>query len=156
MGIPGPTDLIRVAGQGYTALERVIALVPRLVGMVSEVEGLIGRVQSVVSDIEATQQRATAAVDHIEDAQRRANAAIDHIEHTQQRATAAVDRIELIQTRVEAVLDRTDGWWTAPRASSAGRLQLTRRIEPLLDTVPADAGQAGTDAQPDRRNHQPA
>src|SRR6478609_8429718 len=73
MGIPGPIDLVRVAGQGYDALDRVIGLVPRLVRMVSDVEGLIGRAQLVVSDIEVTQQRATAAVEHIEAAQQRAN-----------------------------------------------------------------------------------
>lgn len=105
MRIPGPSDLVRVAGQGYEALERTIALVPRLVAMVSEVDVLIARVQVVVSEIENTQKRAAAAVDHIEE----------------------------IQARVDGVVGRSSGLVERTEGVVGRAAQLTRRVEPLLD-----------------------
>lgn len=140
MRIPGPNDLIRVAGQGYDALERAIALVPRLVTMVAEVDLILRRVQTVVADIEDTQKRAAAAVDHIDVIQRRVDDMVDRttgvldrtkgvIDDTQGvvgRAAGVLENTGGIVDRTEGVVDRTEG--VVGRAS-----QLTRRIEPLLD-----------------------
>ena len=105
MRIPGPGDLVRIVGAGYEAAERVIALVPRLVALVSEVDLIIQRVQAVVSDIETTQQRAGAAVDHVQD----------------------------IQARVDTVLGRTGDLVDRTEVVVARTAQLSGRIEPLID-----------------------
>ncbi len=105
MRIPGPGDVFRVAGSGYEAIERAIALVPRLVAMVSEVEVILARVNAVVADIETTQKRANSAVEHVET-----------IEHG----------VDQILDRSRGLVDRTDGV-----VSSAATL--TTRVAPLLD-----------------------
>lgn len=64
--IPRPATLIGAAGKGVDAIEQAITLVPRLVGVVTEVETLLTRVQDVVTALELTQQRAQAVVERTE------------------------------------------------------------------------------------------
>lgn len=64
--IPRPATLIGAAGKGVDAIEQAITLVPRLVGVVTEVETLLTRVQDVVTATELTQQRAQAVVERTE------------------------------------------------------------------------------------------
>ncbi len=98
MRIPGPGDLLRVAGDGYQALERTIAMVPRLAAVLTEVESIVRRVGIVVAEVEQTQHRATLAVDHIEAIESRVDAVID-------RTETVVDRAATLTARAEPLLD---------------------------------------------------
>lgn len=64
--LPRPATLIGAAGKGVDAIEQAITLVPRLVGIVTEVETLLNRVQAAVTVLEMTQQHAQAVVERTE------------------------------------------------------------------------------------------
>lgn len=104
MRIPGPADVVKIAGQGYEAVEKAIGLVPRLVTMVSEVEALLRRVQLMVSNIEKVQKA----------------------------ATAAVDGVTQIETRTRAVVERAGGLVEQTDTVVADAARLVHRVEPLL------------------------
>jgi len=57
MRIPGPTDLLKIAGQGYDAADRAIALLPRVVAVLGEVEHLLGRVGAMLKTYSAGPRR---------------------------------------------------------------------------------------------------
>lgn len=62
MKIPTPGDAFRIAEQGRQAVLDAIALVPRLVTIVGQVEQLMVRVTAVVAAVEDVQRRAARTV----------------------------------------------------------------------------------------------
>ncbi|HVX42840.1 MAG TPA: hypothetical protein VHC49_03095 [Mycobacteriales bacterium] len=83
MKVPTPIDALRLAEQSRKALLDAIALVPRLVAVVGQVEQLMMRVEAIVTAVEDVQRRAA---------------------HTVTDTQALLDRVDPIFLRYEASL----------------------------------------------------
>lgn len=62
MKVPTPFDALRLAEQSRRAVLDAIALVPRLVTIVGQVEQLLARVDGIMAAVEIVERRATHAV----------------------------------------------------------------------------------------------
>lgn len=125
MGIPGPGDLLRVAEQSRQAVTEAIALVPRLVKVVDQVEVLIERVDALVDGIEDTAARADATVT--------ASAA------TAARAGTLVADLEPTMAKLQPILE------TLARTTSPAEVEA---LVQLIDQLPALADRLDTEIMP--------
>jgi hypothetical protein len=130
MRIPGPSDLIKLTAQGYEAIERAIALVPRLLVLVSDVEAVMKRVQTVVTEIEDTQHRATVVVNRTETVAERSAAVVERAEQLTRRLEPLLNRFEPTLTKLEPLLARI-AETTSPQEVDA----LVRLIDSLPEVV---------------------
>lgn len=111
MRIPGPSDLVKVAGQSYEAIEQAIALVPKAVGLLGDAAtlvqragGLVGRVEALLDGVDGTSARAAALVERVE-------ALLPDVEDTAGRAAAMVGALEpslhTLQPTLETLAEST-------------------------------------------------
>lgn len=111
MRIPGPSDLVRAAGQSYEAVEQAIALVPKAVALLGDAAslvqragGLVGRVEGLLDGVDGTAARASALVQRVE-------ALLPAVEDTAGRATALVGSLEpslhTLQPTLETLAETT-------------------------------------------------
>lgn len=146
MRIPGPSDLLKLTGQGYEALERAISLVPRLVVIVSEVENIMKRVKVVVSEIESTQHRATVVVTRIEAVVDRSEATVGSTEVVVGRAADLTRRIEPLLDRFQPALDKLEPIVTR-LAETTSPAEVDAMVE-LVNALPAIVDKLDTDILP--------
>lgn len=106
MRIPGPGDVIRLAGQLYQTAEQAVGLLPRVVALVGRIDPVVDRVDVLVS---------------------KADALIASVQTTATRADALVTDVEALQLRVHGIVDQTAAVVNEAQA-------LTHRTAPLLDT----------------------
>ncbi|MDO9377614.1 MAG: hypothetical protein Q7T56_02100 [Nocardioidaceae bacterium] len=89
--IPGPRDVLRVTEQGWSALEEVISMVPRLGAVLTDVEQIVAQARQVVAAVDLTRARADAVV--------------VHTERVVETAEALVGGAGLLTARAERLLD---------------------------------------------------
>lgn len=107
MRIPGPSDLVKAAGQGYEAVEQAIALVPRAVALLGDAAALIQRAGGLVGRVEGL---------------------LDGVDGTAARTAAVVRRIEVLLPAVEDIAGRTAGLVTSLEPS-------LHTLQPTLETL---------------------
>lgn len=93
MKIPTPLDAVRLAEQGTQAIQDAVALVPRLVGIVGQVEQLMSRVESLVAGVEQVQQRAARTVAATESLLSRVDPILTGYEESLTRLAPVVQRL---------------------------------------------------------------
>jgi ABC-type transporter Mla subunit MlaD len=139
MRIPGPNDVVKLAGQGYEAAERAMALVPRLVSIVGEVEQLMVRVNAVVGSIVETNQRATQVVERTAQVVGRAEQLVGTAEDMLGGLAPIVDRFVPVLDRIEPMVARIADT-TSPDEVDA--------VVKLIDTLPELSDKLRTDILP--------
>lgn len=139
MRLPGPNDVVKLAGHGYEAAERAMALVPRLVSIVGEVEQLMVRVNAVVGAIVETNQRASQVVDRTAQIVVRAEGLVGTAEGLVGRLTPIVDRFVPVLDRIEPMVARIADT-TSPDEVDA--------VVKLIDTLPELSDKLRTDILP--------
>lgn len=98
MKIPGPSDLLRMAGDGYEAIEQAIGLAPKAGELVGQTVHLIKRAGALLDA--ADQVLATAS-----DLLARSDKVLQRIDSTSTRAAALVDQLEPSLTALTPVLN---------------------------------------------------
>jgi ABC-type transporter Mla subunit MlaD len=139
MRLPGPNDVVKLAGQGYEAAERAMALVPRLVSIVGEVEQLMVRVNAVVGSIVETNQRASQVVDRTAQVVTRAEALVGTAEGLVGKLAPIADRFVPVLDRIEPMVARIADT-TSPDEVDA--------VVKLIDTLPELSDKLRTDILP--------
>lgn len=139
MRLPGPNDVVKLAGQGYEAAERAMALVPRLVSIVGEVEQLMVRVNAVVGSIVETNQRASQVVDRTAQIVVRAEALVGTAEGLVGKLAPIADRFVPVLDRIEPMVARIADT-TSPDEVDA--------VVKLIDTLPELSEKLRTDILP--------
>lgn len=74
--LPGPSDVLALAGSLREAVGTALDLVPRITVLVGQLELVLARVEALIGAIEATNDAADAAVDRVQATQRRADDAV--------------------------------------------------------------------------------
>lgn len=92
--IPGPGDLFHAATTVRDGMEDALALLPRLINVVGQVELLLGRVERVVDRIESTVERADESLRAVAAIDLAAHALVGSVEQTAARANAIIDLYE--------------------------------------------------------------
>lgn len=111
MRLPGPSDLVKAAGQSYEAVEQAIALVPKAVALLGDAAtlvqragGLVGRVEGLLDGVEGTAARSAALV-------RRVEALLPAVEDTAERAGTLLGTFEptlhTLQPTLETLAETT-------------------------------------------------
>ena len=90
--VPTPRDVLEGVGRGGDALELLLAAVPRVTTLLTDVEVLVAEVAALVQRIEGTR----ASVD----------ALVGRVDGTVVRATGLVDRLEPSLTTLQPTLER--------------------------------------------------
>lgn len=146
MRIPGPTDLFGLAGKGYEAAEQAIALVPRLVKIVTQVEQIVPRVATMLSDIEQTQKRANGVVARTEGVVARAELVVDKTDSVVDTAVALTDRIIPLLNRFEPALLKLEPVLT--RLAETTNPDEIAAVVKLIDLLPEIVGKVDKDILP--------
>jgi ABC-type transporter Mla subunit MlaD len=136
LGVPGPKDLLRLAEGGYEAIEQAIALVPRVVSLLGEVEGVVARAKKMMDDIDRTQRSAGAAIGQ-------AQQVLQHAEQLVDRADTLVGRADTLLDRTAGVLDATQPLLKRADAVLGQTQPLLTRAGKVLDETEPLAKQAG-------------
>ncbi|MBM9467231.1 hypothetical protein [Nakamurella leprariae] len=151
--LPGPGDLLRLAGRAVGAVEQAVGLVPRLVTVVGQVETLMGRVTSLLERIERTDDRAddlvrrtAAVIDGAEQSVRRTDAVID-------TAAPLVDRTGVVLGDAEQLVDRAAPLLTAVQPVLERLLPIASRIADTTSPDEVDAVVKLIDQLPDLVAH---
>ncbi|MET3803384.1 ABC-type transporter Mla subunit MlaD [Nakamurella sp. UYEF19] len=139
MRLPGPTDLLALAGRGFEAAEKAIALVPRLVVIVGEVEQLMATVRKVVADIQTVQTRAAAVVGRTETVVTRAETVVGRTEKLTAALTPLLDRFQPTLDKLEPMV--------AHLAATTSPVEIDAIVK-LVDTLPDVAAKMQTDILP--------
>ncbi len=139
MRLPGPNDMLKIAGQGYEAAERAISLVPRLVIIVAEVEQIMAQVRTVIADIQTTQRRAAQVVGRTETVVARVETVVGRTERLTDALAPLAERFEPTLAKLEPLAARLAATTTAVEVDA---------IVTLIDTLPAVAGKMQTDILP--------
>lgn len=139
MRLPGPNDVVKLAGQGYEAAERAMALVPRLVSIVGEVEHVMVRVTALITSITATNDHASRVVDRTERIVVRAEGLVGTAEKMVGELTPMVDRFLPVLDKVEPMVARIADT-TSPDEVDA--------VVKLIDTLPELSEKLRTDILP--------
>jgi hypothetical protein len=106
MRFPGPTDLLKVAGQGYEAAERAIALVPRVVVILGQVEKMLVQVTAMIAELEPTAGRAAALVTRTDGIVSRAEKVLGRTESLTDSLVPLVERFQPTLDRLEPMAAR--------------------------------------------------
>jgi len=136
MRIPGPTDLLKIAGQGYDAADRAIALLPRVVAVLGDVEHLLGRVGAMMNELELTQRRATALVTRTDDVVSRAENVLGRTEALTNEFASVLERLVPSLDRLEPVIAQLAATTSPDEAHAVVRLIDT--LPSIVDKVQAD------------------
>lgn len=153
MRIPGPGDVIRLAGQTFDAVQTAVGLVPRLVVIVGDVEALLGRVQRVVGEVEAIQVRVKVILDRVgeiqagvDDVRRNAAALVDRTGVVVDDAAALTGRLEPIVLAYEPILKLLEP--VAARLASTTSQEEIDAVVALVDMLPSIVGKLDRDILP--------
>lgn len=144
MRLPGPHDVLKLAGQGYDAIETAIGLVPRLVTIVGEVEMIMGRVAALIGDIETTNRRAAGVVTRTDTVVSRAEAVVARTETLTVRIMPLLDRYQPMLEQLEPMVSRLANTTSATEVDAMVKLintlpdisdKIQKDIVPILDTL---------------------
>jgi ABC-type transporter Mla subunit MlaD len=135
-GLPGPKDLLRLMEGGYEAIEQAIALVPRMVSLLGEIEGVAARVNTMMGEIDQTQRSARTVIGQAEQVLQRTEQLVDRAAGLVGRADTLLDRTSGVVDATQPLLERTDAVLgrTGPLVDRAGK---------VLDETEPLAKQAG-------------
>jgi ABC-type transporter Mla subunit MlaD len=140
--LPGPGELVQLAGRAVGAVEQAVGLVPRLVTVVGQVETLMDRVTTLLERIERTDsaaddlvRRTGTVIDGAQGAVRRTDAVIGGAEHAVQRTDAVIDGAEGAVRRTGVVLDSASPLVDRTGVVLGDAEQLLDRAAPLLTAV---------------------
>ena len=124
MRIPGPSDLLHVAGAGYDALEQAIGMIPRVAGLLDRVDGLLDRVDQLVGGVEKTVTRAESLVGGVEQTAARADALVSELEPTMAKLQPILQTLgdTTSPDEVSAMVHLIDLLPALPEAWPTGRL----------------------------------
>lgn len=139
MRIPGPNDLFNIAGHGYQAAERAIALVPRLVAVVGDVEQIMVRVHTLIGDIETTNRRAGAVVGRTETVVTRAATVVGRTEKLTGALVPLLEKFQPALDKLEPMIARL--------ASTTSPAEVDAMVK-LIDTLPDISEKMRTDILP--------
>lgn len=128
--IPGPGDLLRLAGRGKDEVGQLLGLVPRLVGIVTEVERLLARVDEAVGAIERIEGRASGAVSDVE-------AIVARVDPLLARFEPLLDQLEPMVSRIAATTDPGEVEAVVKLVNHLPELveKIDADIFPMLDTL---------------------
>lgn len=153
MRLPGPGDVIRLAGQTFEAVQTAVGLVPRIVLIVGEVETVIGRVQRIIGEVEAIQVRVTATLDRVgeiqagvDDVRRNAAALVDRTGVVVDDAAALSARLEPIVLAYEPILHLLQP--PLARLAATTSEQEVDAMVALIDMLPSIVGKLDRDILP--------
>ena len=133
--LPGPGDLIRAADRGYDAIERAIALVPRISKVIDQIERITQRAEVVITDVDRTRQRADEVI-----------ASTDALV---ERAGALLAAGELLLDRADRLLSQADGLLGQAGGPLEQASQLLARFQPALSTLAPMIDQLAATTSPD-------
>jgi methyl-accepting chemotaxis protein len=106
MRIPGPSELLGLAEQGYQAAERAIGLVPRVVDLLDQAQELMLRVVTVAGSAERLLARADGLVQRADDLLQRAGRAVDAAEQLSGDASSLLEPFRPALQRLEQIAGR--------------------------------------------------
>lgn len=158
--VPGPKDVLATAVGVRELVSESLALVPRMIAAVGQIERLLGRVAAVLDQIEAVTDRAEDAVAGAIETTAQAEAVAAEVAATTLRAEAVVAAAEATTVRSEVVVAAAEATTLSADAllgRSSELLQLTHpivaayrpallTIAPLLDRFAQDLDAAEIDA----------
>jgi ABC-type transporter Mla subunit MlaD len=141
---PWPREIVQLAERGRQALDRVLALAPRAVGLLGQAEALMIRVDALVSSIESTDRQARAVVAAAQKTVGAADRAVGKATVLIDQLTPLVTASEPALTRLIPALNQIAGSVTPQDATAIAQLvndlpeivsKLNRDILPVLDTL---------------------
>ncbi|SDP44737.1 hypothetical protein SAMN04515671_4271 [Nakamurella panacisegetis] len=144
MRIPGPNDLLKLAGRGYGAIETAIGLVPRLVTIVGEVEMIMVRVAALMDEVETTNRRAAGVVIRTETVVSRVETVVGRADVLTDRITPLLDGYQPVLARLEPMLARLADTTSPVEVDAIVQLvdtlpdlaeKMRQDIVPILDTL---------------------
>ena len=144
MRLPGPTDVVRMAGQGYEAAERAMALVPRLVTIVADVEQVMIRVHALITGIHQTNERAAQLVDRTDAVMVRVEKVVATTEKLTGELAPLVDRLQPVLEKLEPMVAHLADTTSPAEVDAVVKLintlpelsdKLQSDILPVLDTL---------------------
>ena len=144
MRLPGPSDLLTLVGQSYSAIETAIGLVPRLVSVVGEVEMIMGRVVTLIGDIETTNRRAAGVVTRTETVVSRVESVVGRADTLTARVTPLLDRYQPVLDQLEPMIARLADTTSPDEVDAIVKLidllpdmadKVQKDIVPILDTL---------------------
>ena len=144
MRLPGPNDLLKLAGQSYGAIETALGLVPRLVSIVGEVETLMVRVNALIGDIETTNRRAAGVVTRTETVVSRVETVVGRADILTNRITPLLDGYQPVLVQLEPMLTRLADTTSPTEVDAMVKLidtlpdmadKMQKDIVPILDTL---------------------
>jgi hypothetical protein len=127
--VPGPRDVLAVVERAGDALEQLLAIAPRLAGLLAEAERLVGDIGALLERIEVTRSEADEVV--------------ARTDATRARADALLTALEPPLTALQPTLDRL-AETTDPREVDA--------LVALVDQLPLIAEQVEGDVIPVMRS----
>ncbi|MEO6704010.1 MAG: hypothetical protein ABI140_07680 [Jatrophihabitantaceae bacterium] len=135
--LPGPGDLLRVADRGYDAIERAIALVPRIGRLIDQIEQIATRADAVVTDVDRTRRRADQVIDHTDELVARAGALVASAEQLLSKTNNLLGRADGVLSTTDGLLSHADG----PVQKASGLLDQFQpaltELAPILDQLAA-------------------
>lgn len=128
--IPGPHDLVRLAGRGRDTLEQALGLVPRLFDLVSDIEQIVVRVNDVIAAIERIESRAMTAVGEVEQI-------VSRVDPLLARFEPVLNQLEPIVSRIADTTDPDEVEALVRLVNHLPELvqKLDDDIIPMLDTL---------------------
>jgi ABC-type transporter Mla subunit MlaD len=137
--IPGPRDVVRAADQAYQALDRAVALIPRIAAVVAEIERILPRAQAVISRIEQTDLLARAVVARSDATVTATQTVVDAAAVTSAQVAPLLEAYQPALEQLQPVVDRLADT-TSPDEVDA--------VVTLIDTLPQLVQRLDTDILP--------
>ncbi|MGH3437187.1 MAG: hypothetical protein ACRDRN_12050 [Sciscionella sp.] len=128
--VPGPSDVFRLAETVRGAVNDAVALVPRLIDIVGEVEGIVARVGPLITAIGEVERRAGGAVGEVEGIVARLDPLLRRLEPT-------LDKLEPIVTRLAETTDPDEVQALVKLVNHLPELveKVDTAVLPMLDTL---------------------
>lgn len=140
--IPGPSDLVTAAEGLRDLVTHSLALVPRVVTAVGQVELLLDRVSVLLARVEAVVDRAEDAVGGVADVKDRADAAVTAVQETRRQADETIAGVAETRRKADEAIAGVVGTRAKADEAIAGvdgtraaADQLVGRAGGLLDSV---------------------
>ena len=106
--VPGPRDLLKIADRGYDAIEKAIALVPRVTDLLGEAEQIVRRVNTFIDELETTRDRADAVVTRVEGVIDQAEQVVDSTRTVVGQAAEIVQSTKTVVDEAQSVVKSTE------------------------------------------------
>ncbi|MBA3250213.1 MAG: hypothetical protein H0T66_07900 [Geodermatophilaceae bacterium] len=137
LGLPGPSDVLALAGSLRDAVSSALDLLPRVTALVEQAEVVLARVEAVVESAERTVEAAHLT---ISSAQATTAAAAQIVEATAQTTQAAGETVAGAAgtvVEVTAMLRKLASTQRRADDAVAGAQGLVNRVDPLLSSYEA-------------------